>query len=86
MTLVLSGPIRRFVQFQDEFTYDAATPRDALAQLVAKYPQLRPVLFDEAGSVRKVHRMFLNSVALSDVDSALTATDRVEIITAIAGG
>lgn len=86
MQLCLSGPIRRFVQFQDEFALDAATAREALTKLAAQYPQLRPVLFDESGGVRKVHRVFLNSAPLENLDGPLAPTDRVEVITAIAGG
>ena len=86
MRLSVSGPIRRFTQFHDEFSFDAPTAREALKQLAAQYPQLRPVLFDETGDVRKVHRLVLNSAPLDNLDGALTATDKVEILTAIAGG
>ena len=86
MQICLSGPIKRFVRFQDEFTYQASTVREGLLKLTAEYPQLKPVLFDEAGSVRKVHRVFINSMPLADLDHAVIETDRVEVITAIAGG
>jgi len=74
------------VQFQDEFALDASTAREALTKLAAEYPQLRPVLFDEAGGVRKVHRLFLSSAPLENLDGPVAPTDRVEVITAIAGG
>jgi molybdopterin synthase sulfur carrier subunit len=88
MQVHLSGPIRRFVRFQDDFTLDGPTIRDALQQLTTEYPQLKPVLFDGDGSVRKVHRVFVNSQPIDDggLDKNMTATDRVEILTAIAGG
>lgn len=88
MIVVVSGNLRRYTAFEQEVQVDATSLGGALDALVARYPGLRPVLYDGDGKLRSVHRLFLNGELL-DVgthDRALAPTDELGILTAIAGG
>lgn len=88
MIVVVSGNLRRYTSFEQEVRLDATSLEGALEALVARYPGLRPVLYDGDGKLRSVHRLFLNGELL-DVghgDRALAPTDELGILTAIAGG
>ena len=88
MQIRLSGALRRLVGFRDELTLEAATVREALDRLTAEHPNLKPVIFDAGGALRGLHRLFLNSEQLDhqELDRPLTKDDRLDIVTAIAGG
>lgn len=88
MTVTLSGILLRFADFRKEISYDCSTVTAALAALVSDHPRLKSVLLDEKGNLRQVHRIFLNGEQLlsTDMQRELGADDRIEIITAIAGG
>jgi molybdopterin synthase sulfur carrier subunit len=86
--VVVSGNLRRYTAFEQEVQVEASSLGAALDALVARYPELRPVLYDADGKLRSVHRLFLNGELL-DVgyhDRALAPTDELGILTAIAGG
>jgi len=53
-----------------------------------KYPSLTASLYDANGEVRKVHRLFLNGEQLfsNELDRSIQENDRLQILTAIAGG
>ena len=88
MTVTLSGILLRFADFQKEISYDCSTVDAALAALVKDHPRLKGVLLDGKGNMRQVHRLFLNGEQLlsTDMQHELGADDKIEIITAIAGG
>ena len=88
MTFVFSGTTLRFVDFQKEVEVDAQTIDGALAKLAERFPAVKPVLFDREGRLRSAHRLFFNSEMLvgSDLGKAIGAGDRLEVVTAIAGG
>ena len=60
----------------------------ALATVAGRFPQAKAVIYDTDGQVRKVHQLFLNGQQLgaSDLDRSVAANDRVDLMTAIAGG
>lgn len=88
MTFRFTGLLLRFVGYQRTTEITATTLADALRQLRERFPQLRPVLWDESGSLIRVHRLLLNGELLSapDDDVPLRDTDQIEVLTAIAGG
>ena len=88
MRFLMSGNLLRFSNFQNEIDVNAPTIVEGLAKLCADCPLLEPVLFDGAGSLRQVHRLFLNGDALDrgDLDRAVSGGDELTILTAIAGG
>jgi molybdopterin converting factor small subunit len=88
MKFVFSGTLLRFTDYQRSLVVEAATVRTALAALVVKCPKLAPVLYDGAGQLRAVHRLFLNGTQLlsDELERPLTPSDELEVLTAIAGG
>ena len=88
MTFRFSGTLMRFVDYSKEVTIDAPDLREALTGLCTRFPSVRPVLYDGSGRVRETHRLFLNDEQLAgrDENPALKSGDRVEVLTAIAGG
>ena len=57
MIFRFSGTLLRFVNFQKEIDVEGKTLSDGLVALVAKEPQLKPVLYDGSGAVRSTHRL-----------------------------
>lgn len=88
MKLRFSGLLLRVVDYQRDITISAGTLGEALDIAENRYPQLRPVLRDGDGQLRRAHRVFINGEQAGDVDLAteLSDADEVEFLTAIAGG
>ena len=88
MKVVLSGNLMRFASFEKEVEIEATTVGQAIDVLVDRYPDLKSVLLDGAGGIRKVHRLFLNGDVLDHGgrDQALEPRDELGVLTAIAGG
>jgi len=88
MNIVLSGNLRRYTDFEGEVKLDAASIGEALDGLVAHFPDLKPVVYDAEGTLRSVHRLYLNGDVLEGDQSArkLNPNDELGILTAIAGG
>ncbi len=88
MKFRFSGTLMRFVDFEREQDIAAPTIAIALDALVAKYPELRGVLFSASNTLRQTHRLFLNGeqVMANELDREVGDDDVVEILTAIAGG
>ncbi len=88
MNIVLSGNLRRYTDFEGEVELTAASIGEALDGLVAQFPDLKPVVYDADGTLRSVHRLYLNGDVLEGDHSAdkLNPNDELGILTAIAGG
>lgn len=88
MLVTFSGTLLRFVNFQKQVTIEAATVSEALATIVNKFPQAKAVIYDGEQQVRRVHQIFVNGkqVGPDEMSSPLAATDRMDLLTAIAGG
>jgi hypothetical protein len=95
VTFVFSGTMLRFVGFSKSIEISEPDFERALAALLAQRPQLRPVLLDGEGNVRRSHQMFFNGEAVdscyySDPQArsrlAVRSDDSVYFLTAIAGG
>lgn len=88
MNVVLSGNLRRYTDFEGEVELQADSVGEALDKLVYQFPDLKPVVYDGAGQLRSVHRLFLNGDVLEGAysDQPLQPHDELGILTAIAGG
>ena len=88
MKVVLSGTLQRYAGYTREHTVDGETLGQVLDGLADAQPSLGPVLFDESGSVRSAHALFVNGEQLATVepDQPVANWDELEIITALAGG
>lgn len=93
MKVVLSGALLRFVDYTKEVDIGASTFADCIRALIARFPQLKPVLLDGDGGVRLTHQLFLNGEqmarehrALDGAPVAVAEGDTLFILTAVAGG
>lgn len=88
MKVHLSGAFLKFSAYRKEFSFQAGTVSQALDELVAECPELKSVIFDDEGAIRKIHRLFVNTVPLGQdaMHRELAPADELEIVTAVAGG
>ncbi|WP_308378132.1 MoaD/ThiS family protein [Streptomyces sp. ISL-98] len=88
MILRFSGIMLRLVNYERTVQVQADTLGTALEQLEGRHPQIRQVLRDANGQIRRSHQLFLNGerVAIPDLSMTLKEADQVEFLTAIAGG
>jgi hypothetical protein len=92
---MFSGTMLRFVGFSKSVEISEPNLDRALDALLEQRPQLRSVLLDGEGNVRRSHQMFFNGEAVdacyySDPQArsrlAVRPDDSVYFLTAIAGG
>jgi sulfur-carrier protein adenylyltransferase/sulfurtransferase len=88
MMIRVSGALQRFTDYRRVITVDAPTVEAALLKLTGEYQQLRKVLFDREGKVRKTNKIFLNGEQLEPAQLASRAgdADSVDLLLAISGG
>ena len=78
-----------YVDNQSEFQVDAATVAELLDNLLARYPTLKPHLFESTGKLRRHFNIFVNGDhirELSGLDTPLKAEDKVIFMVSAAGG
>jgi MoaD family protein len=88
-SLRIPTPLRAYAQGQTEVTVQGATVREALEDLVSRYPSLRAHLFNGDGQLRPFVNLFVNEDNVKDLQGLQTAIkdgDRLMLIPSIAGG
>jgi molybdopterin synthase sulfur carrier subunit len=64
--------------------------RELVAELVERFPELRPALLDESGCLSRGVQVFVNGRGagfLADgVETRVSATDAIDVFPAVAGG
>jgi sulfur-carrier protein adenylyltransferase/sulfurtransferase len=81
--------LRGFAGGQSEVSVSAGTVGEALGALTESYPELRKQLYSDAGKLRNFVNIYLNEEDvryLDRGDTALSESDTISIIPAIAGG
>src|SRR3989337_1642329 len=90
MTVIrLATPLRPFTAGQKEIEVSSRTVAEALAELMGRYPGLKPHLYDANGDLRPFVNLFLNEDdvrTLQGQETALSEGDRLMIVPSIAGG
>ncbi|MDR3710026.1 MAG: MoaD/ThiS family protein [Capsulimonadaceae bacterium] len=90
ISILIPSPMRRFTEDQDTLTFESATTvDDILAQLVARYPDTKRPLRDDAGNIRRSVNIYVNDEDirfLQNKDTVLKDGDSISIVPAIAGG
>ena len=88
MIFEFNGLLRRAAGDQRSITVEAGTLSQAVEELVRRYPDLKRVLLDNQGNIRKAHRVVLNGELIPQVDpgTPLGDQDYLQFCTAIAGG
>jgi adenylyltransferase/sulfurtransferase len=87
--ILLPTPLRPYADGAASIDVGGGTVSDALAELVARHPQLRRHLYDDAGRVRSFVNLYKNDEDvryLEKDETALAEGDSLSIVPSIAGG
>jgi adenylyltransferase/sulfurtransferase len=88
-TLRIPTPLRPYAEGQTEVTVQGSNVREALDDLVTRFPNLKKHLFNDADELRPFVNLFLGEEDvryLQGVDTPLADDDKLMIIPSIAGG
>ena len=88
-TIRIPMPLRKLTGDVDVVDSTAATLGDAVDRLEADYPGIKERICDEAGEIRRFVNIYVNGEDvrfLSNLSTALKASDEVSIVPAVAGG
>ncbi len=90
MTIIrLPTPLRPYANGQAEVSVAGSTVSEALSQLLASYPALKPHLMNGENQLRPFVNLFLgdeNIAELQGLQTPLKAGDRLLLIPSIVGG
>jgi molybdopterin converting factor small subunit len=88
MNFEFTGILLRAANGNRKATCKATTLLGACTELVEMIPSMRKVLLDNKGKLRTAHRVVLNGELIPHPTDTmpLSADDRVEFFTAVAGG
>ena len=89
MIFQFNGLLLRFVGYERTTRIAAANLGEAFDTLRERHPRLGPVLWDQDGAVLPVHRLVINGELVRGRPSRNTELgdeDRIEFLTAVAGG
>ena len=78
-----------YVDNQIEFPVAGATVAELIDNLIARYPALKPHLFEPGGSLRRHFNIFVNGEHIREfngLDTALKEDDKVILMVSAAGG
>lgn len=79
--VLLPGLLATEAGGRKQFDVDAATVGDALRAL-----PVHDLVLDEGGDVRPLVHVYVDGQRVRDLETAVTATSRLRIVAAIAGG
>ena len=78
-----------YVDNQTEFPVVGATVAELIDNVIARYPTLKPHLFEPSGNLRRHFNIFVNGVHLRELngmDTLLSEADKVILMVSAAGG
>jgi len=87
--LKIPTPLRSYAEGQVEVVVNGATAGEAMQSLVAKFPALKPHLYNSEGGLRPFVNLFLGEDDIKDLqglDTPLSEDDKLILIPSIAGG
>ncbi len=87
--VLLPMPLRPYAENQRSVDVQGSTVREALEDLVQRYPRLRPHLMREDGALQPYVHLFLNGEDirnLQGLDTPLPQQAELRLIPSIAGG
>lgn len=89
VTIVIPTPLRQYAENRDTVEVDGASIREALADLVKRYGQLRRHLFSEDGRLRNFVNVYLGEEDIRYLErdgTPLRGGETISIVPSIAGG
>ncbi|GEM_PF-96054 len=87
--LKIPTPLRAYTNGQSEVNVTGVKISEALTDLIAQYPALKPHLFNDNGGLRPFVNLFVGEHNIKDLQGAETPIkdgDRIMLIPSIAGG
>lgn len=78
-----------YVDNQSELFVAGSTVNELIGNVLARYPALKPHLFDVSGDLRRHFNIFVNGVHLRELDgleTQLKESDKVIFMASAAGG
>ena len=81
--------MKYYVDNQSEFPVAGATVAELIDNVVARYPTLKPHLFDTRGNLRRHFNIFVNGIHLRELngmETVLKEDDKVILMVSAAGG
>jgi molybdopterin converting factor small subunit len=78
-----------YVDNQTEFEVNGSTVAELLDNILARYPALKPHLYDSNGEMRRHFNIFVNGTHLRDLNglgTQLQTGDKVILMASAAGG
>ena len=78
-----------YVDNQSEFPVSGITVAEVLSNVIARYPTLKPHMFESNGNLRRHFNIFVNSEhirELNGLDTVLKEDDKVILMVSAAGG
>jgi len=88
-TIRIPTPLRGYTGGQSEIPVTGETVAQALADLTARYPAIKPHLLQDDGELRPFVNLFKGEENVNDLqglETSLTETDKLLLIPSIAGG
>lgn len=88
-TITIPTPLRRFTNNQSTLTTESGTVHEAIQELGATYPELKPHLLDAEGNLKPFIRIYVGDEdikALQQGATPVSADTTINLIPAIAGG
>jgi adenylyltransferase/sulfurtransferase len=88
-SLRIPTPLRSYTGGATEVAVAGSTVGEAMNDLIAQYPALKPHLYNGEGSLRPFVNLFIgenNIKDLNGIDTLIKSEDRLLLIPSIAGG
>ena len=88
-TLRIPTPLRPYTGGKSEVTVSGVNISEALTDLTAQHPAIRPHLFNEWGELRPFVNLFVGEYNIRDlqgVETPIKDDDKIMLIPSIAGG
>ena len=77
---IYHAELQRVIGAPGELRLEGKTVGECLADLVRRYPQAEPILFDANGKLHKRFYVFVNQESMFKADFARVVTDQDELI------
>ncbi len=88
-TIQIPTPLRKFTNNESKFETEKNNVKEAIQELVEKYPDLQDNLLDENGDIRSFVNVFVEDTNIKSLKKEATqvkSDQTINIIPAIAGG
>jgi molybdopterin converting factor small subunit len=86
MKVSIPQPLRSYTGETTQVEADGGTIGELLRDLDRQFPGIRFRMVDEQDAIRKHMKLFVNRVAVRDLERKLEPGDEVQILQALSGG